>query len=1094
MQSILKHHHEMHPLLPGPQMLPRTRPSPLPTLLTYTMPAYPPIPTVIATTNIARVPKLPECQTPAYVLLCHLISQLILCEGTGVAHVLHNLYRAIRKRRSQAWQVAGFTEEDLWLILDEVLAHRQALNEVIIVLDVDGQRGDSLGVDDGMRGIRWVVERLVGRAIEGGPERNGLIKMVIATTTGPGDRMLFKPETPNEQEDNGGLYKTIDLDSLETKVELVKVKVASFGLQQLTDVSTAELGTPSTQSQVVALLITQHASLLDLQLASALPVAVPADGLDPLVYSTDPIAYRNVLYSKHYAYLFATTLTTPMQRLWVYETLGWLLYNAGSTRCFKGISIAEVALAVSLSLIPGRPSPCSQLTGALHFLPSTFVEVQGLITGVLGRTPFVKITTFPSPSTETDGGNGNQKKIDLAHSSVREFLLQGDATSISFPTDLGVAPPGLADAAAWHTRLALTCVKFLEMDVKAVVNVKFAGAEMHMDQVASDVRKYEEELSELSVVGELGIDEQTEEAVEAEEVEGVQEDEEGGNPKHVGSGVDKGCTEDSPSLHGENQGPPTIPSLLLLRYSILNWPFHVYHSTNHQDPPFPRLYKVIKTFLTTNDRLLRFWHKAYSFLARCPTNITLLFPDILLNSPLNLACYFGFLPLVRQLVPAATRGGRLSLPDRLLALEAAAGNGWADICGYLLHIRGGKTLSIRDFFTPLLFAVRNGHLAATKVFLFGGQEEGNMQQRQQRGKERCYIILKCEKKHWGYSELIKQAAKNGHADVLKALLDAIHTSTGAETDIHSEGTGANLSVPQSEPTPSPVALGGARSASTTKATPATTPTTVPSSSLPRLIGTPLHHAAKSGFATIARVLLDPRLPNFCTNPNQIDRKKFTPLHYAASKGHLSILQLLLAQPQVDVDTRGWAIKPLHLAAGEGYPVIVEELLGSNAMAEVFDSDGQSPLHYACLEGHVDVVHQLLRRADIDASHAENTNGITPLHLATNFGSLEIVDALISSGAEPNAVTADTGSTPLHYAATKGWHHVARRLLVCGAACDPKLNENMFTPLHLSVYYECSGPPARNSDSREARATRESPGPPASPHDSWVARSTRETAE
>jgi len=54
--------------------------------------------------------------------------------------------------------------------------------------------------------------------------------------------------------------------------------------------------------------------------------------------------------------------------------------------------------------------------------------------------------------------------------------------------------------------------------------------------------------------------------------------------------------------------------------------------------------------------------------------------------------------------------------------------------------------------------------------------------------------------------------------------------------------------------------------------------------------------------------------------------------------------------------------------------------------------------------------------------------------------------------------------------------------------------SILLPTQLPISYQCSGPPARNSDSREARATRESPGPPASPHDSWVARSTRETAE
>lgn len=985
--------------------------------------------------------------------------------------MLHKLYRAIRKRRNRAWQVAGFTEEDLWLILDGVLAHRQASNEVIIVLDIDGQESDSLGEDDGMRDIRWVVERLLKRAVEGGSERNRLIKVVLATAMGPEDLM---------QETTGGLYSTLDFDSLATKEELAKLKSTYFGIQQLADSNIVDPTTLFIRLQVVAL-IARHASFLDLQLASTLPVTTSTDGLDPQIYSTDPIAYRNTLYSKHYAHLFMTTLTSPLQRLWAYETFGWLLYNAGSTRGLKGISVAEVALAVSLSLMHGRPSPGSQLTGTLHVLPPAFASVQELIIGVLGQTPFVKITSFPSLSTEQDDGNGEQKKIDLAHSSVREFLLRGDTSSTSIPVapDLRVAPPNFADAVAWHTRLALTCVKFLQMDVKAVMSVTFTEVETHMNK-PEGVNQYDEEISGLPAASELSNDEEAEKAEEleaekaeeSEEAERVGESEggeEGEEPKYLNSeqsGDNKGSIEDSPRHQEENQGPPIIPSLLL-RYSILSWPFHVHHSINHQDQPsfqYPEhastLHKIIKIFLTTNDHLLGFWHSAYSFLARCPTNVVLPLPDTLLHSPLNIACYFGMFPLVQEFVHVATHDNRLTLPDRLLALEVAASNNWAEICGYLLHKRGRTALGIRDFFTPLLFAVRNGHLASTKVFLFGGEEEGNAEQREERGKERCYIIFKSESKHWGYSELVKQAAKNGHINVLKVLLDAIRIMTVAEKEIHVD---AVVSGSQSEMAPVYAQLNEGRTEfnltvfDAPTGTPATS-STVPSPSLLRAIGTPLHHAAKSGFVAIARVLLGPHLPNvkFHIDPAQTDRKNFTPLHYAACKGHLSILKLLLAQPQADVDTTGWVIKPLHLAAGEGYPAVVEELLRFNATAEVFDSDGRSPLHYACLEGHVEVVYQLLTRAEVDASHAESKNGITPLHLATNFGSLAIVDALINSGAEPNARTVDSCSTPLHYAATKGWSRIARRLLECGAACDPKLNENMFTPLHLSVFYGYRG--------------------------------------
>ena len=64
---------------------------------------------------------------------------------------------------------------------------------------------------------------------------------------------------------------------------------------------------------------------------------------------------------------------------------------------------------------------------------------------------------------------------------------------------------------------------------------------------------------------------------------------------------------------------------------------------------------------------------------------------------------------------------------------------------------------------------------------------------------------------------------------------------------------------------------------------------------------------------------------------------------------------------------------------------------------------QTKLHTACMERNINVVRQLLQdptvRKDINS---RNTQGLTPLHLASAKGDNEIVSALLTAGAEASA--------------------------------------------------------------------------------------------
>ncbi|HEV8717725.1 MAG TPA: ankyrin repeat domain-containing protein, partial [Candidatus Binatia bacterium] len=175
--------------------------------------------------------------------------------------------------------------------------------------------------------------------------------------------------------------------------------------------------------------------------------------------------------------------------------------------------------------------------------------------------------------------------------------------------------------------------------------------------------------------------------------------------------------------------------------------------------------------------------------------------------------------------------------------------------------------------------------------------------------------------------------------------------------------------------------------------------------------------------------------------------------------------------------------PLHVAAGIGNPEVVKLLLAHGAEVDArenytftpfdYDSYLQTPLHIAAVAGRREVIEILLaHKADINAriqvqenkyritsgawgdvynplSDLGNLKDITPLHLAAYMGHRDVVEVLLSHGAEKEAKDSH-GRTPLHF--TSFWDHTveaAERLLVHGSEADAR-EETGATPLHLAV--------------------------------------------
>uniref|UniRef100_A0A3B3IDE4 Uncharacterized protein n=1 Tax=Oryzias latipes TaxID=8090 RepID=A0A3B3IDE4_ORYLA len=106
------------------------------------------------------------------------------------------------------------------------------------------------------------------------------------------------------------------------------------------------------------------------------------------------------------------------------------------------------------------------------------------------------------------------------------------------------------------------------------------------------------------------------------------------------------------------------------------------------------------------------------------------------------------------------------------------------------------------------------------------------------------------------------------------------------------------------------------------------------------------------------------------------------------------------------------------------------------------TDDQTPLHISSRLGKQDIVQLLLTNgADPDAT---TNSGYTPLHLAAREGHKDIAAALLDQGANLS-----NGYTPLHIAAKKNQMEISTTLLEYGALTNTVTRQGI-TPLHLAA--------------------------------------------
>jgi len=141
---------------------------------------------------------------------------------------------------------------------------------------------------------------------------------------------------------------------------------------------------------------------------------------------------------------------------------------------------------------------------------------------------------------------------------------------------------------------------------------------------------------------------------------------------------------------------------------------------------------------------------------------------------------------------------------------------------------------------------------------------------------------------------------------------------------------------------------------------------------------------------------------------------------------------------------------LYEATRQGLSDVVEKILErTRALAGksfLNDWQGGELLRIAAFAGHADIVQTLLSHgAEVDATAGRGD--ATALHIAVLLGHEPVVEALLAKGANPNAFWGPRRA-PLHLAAMEGHLSIVKRLLESGA--DPFLVGDAYTALETAA--------------------------------------------
>ncbi|KAL8667905.1 MAG: hypothetical protein Q9202_000370 [Teloschistes flavicans] len=222
----------------------------------------------------------------------------------------------------------------------------------------------------------------------------------------------------------------------------------------------------------------------------------------------------------------------------------------------------------------------------------------------------------------------------------------------------------------------------------------------------------------------------------------------------------------------------------------------------------------------------------------------------------------------------------------------------------------------------------------------------------------------------------------------------------------------------------------------------------------------LHWAAKNNHYEVARLLLTAGNSSSQSAKwvhKYYDENGDLPIHAATRKGHRDVVSLLKGDRKPTELPTKHGESLIHLATLEGHLELAREFLSNSADVNAWakphsyhlrissESDkGYSPkslplpykiipLHYSCTRGYFEMTELLLENgAWVNAAPDDDNHGKSPLMMAVESGSTNLVCLLLARGAKVNAAVQATLMTALHLAAHRGDLETTQELVRYGA--------------------------------------------------------------
>jgi len=192
--------------------------------------------------------------------------------------------------------------------------------------------------------------------------------------------------------------------------------------------------------------------------------------------------------------------------------------------------------------------------------------------------------------------------------------------------------------------------------------------------------------------------------------------------------------------------------------------------------------------------------------------------------------------------------------------------------------------------------------------------------------------------------------------------------------------------------------------------------------------TPLHNASVHGIIESVALLLD-RGADSATR----DKRGLGPLHIACRNAHPEVVKLLVKNgAEVDATADDEATPLFQTVATtdrmEERLEIIRFLFKEGAAWNSMRNDGSTPFHTACCGGNVDVVRIFLDQGlDIEAKDRDGDSPLVNACYNMNGENLEVVQELVSRGADWSYKSPDTGMTPFDAACDNGYDRIREYL-------------------------------------------------------------------